>query len=79
LPQRAVGKRRYTTVSIPTPLYEKVKGMIEGTGFSSVSEFVAYLLREVVALKEKSGNKAPQLTPEEEEELKERLRALGYL
>lgn len=74
-----MGKRRYTTVSIPTPLYEKVRKMIEGTGFSSVSEFVTYLLREVVEIKERSSDKVAQLTPEEEEELKERLRALGYL
>ncbi len=40
---------KYTSVSIPTPLFEKVKERIEGTGFSSVSSYVAYVLREVLS------------------------------
>jgi len=46
-----MARRRYTTVSIPLPLYRKIEEMIQGTGFASVSEFVTYVLREVVALK----------------------------
>ncbi|MEL9990504.1 MAG: ribbon-helix-helix domain-containing protein [Thermoproteus sp.] len=70
--------RKYTTVSIPYQLYEKLERMIEGTGFSSVSEFVTYILREVVAMKERRASGA-QLTQEELKELEEKLRALGYL
>jgi len=71
-------RRRYTTVSIPTPLYEKTRELIEGTGFTSVSEFVSYLLREVVAMKER-GRKTPELSPEEEKIIEDKLKALGYL
>jgi len=71
-----VPKRRYTTISIPVPLYEKVKKMIEGTGFSSVSDYVTYVLRELVASYEESRL---DFTREDEERIKRRLRALGYL
>ncbi|HDD68863.1 MAG TPA: CopG family transcriptional regulator [Candidatus Korarchaeota archaeon] len=69
-------KSRYTTVSIPVSLYEKVKKMIEGTGFSSVSDYVTYVLRELVASYEESKL---DFTKEDEERIKRRLRALGYL
>ena len=69
-------RRRYTTISIPVPLYEKVKKMIEGTGFSSVSDYVTYVLRELVASYEESKL---DFTREDEERIKRRLRALGYL
>jgi len=71
-----VRKSRYTTVSIPVSLYEKVKKMIEGTGFSSVSDYVTYVLRELVASYEESKL---DFTKEDEERIKRRLRALGYL
>jgi len=75
-----MARRRYTTVSIPLPLYEKIEEMIQGTGFASVSEFVTYVLREVVALKERQGGPAQlHLTPEELAEIEQKLKALGYL
>ncbi len=37
--------RRYTTISIPQPLYEEVKKAIEGTGFRSPTEFLVYVTR----------------------------------
>ena len=69
---------KYTTVSIPTVLYKKIKKRIEGTGFTSVSDYVTYVLREVLAsLEEEEKQRA--FSKEEEEKVKERLRALGYL
>ncbi len=50
--------------------------MIEGTGFSSVSDYVTYVLRELVASYEESKL---DFTREDEERIKRRLRALGYL
>jgi Arc/MetJ-type ribon-helix-helix transcriptional regulator len=73
---KKVGK--YTTVSIPIPLMQKIKGRIEGTGFTSVSDYVTYVLREVIASLEEEEKKEP-FSREEEEKVKERLRALGYL
>ena len=37
--------RRYTTISIPQPLYEEIKRAIEGTGFRSPTEFLVYVTR----------------------------------
>ncbi|AGK61896.1 hypothetical protein Asulf_01930 [Archaeoglobus sulfaticallidus PM70-1] len=70
--------RKYTTVSIPKPLYDKIKSRIEGTGFTSVSDYVTYVLREVLASLEEE-DKEEVFSEEEEEKVKERLRALGYL
>ncbi len=71
-------KRKHTTVSIPTQLYKNIKGRIEGTGFTSVSDYVTYVLREVLSSLEEE-DKEEVFSEEEEEKVKERLRALGYL
>jgi len=70
--------KKYTTVSIPVQLYEKIKKLIEGTGFKSVSDYVTFVLREVIASIEEE-EKEEVFTKEEEEKIKERLRALGYI
>lgn len=71
------GKSKFSTVSIPTPLFEKIKKRIEGTGFTSVSSYVGYVLREVIASEREEGEEP--FTKEDEEKIKDRLRALGYL
>ena len=50
---------------------------IQGTTFQSVSDYVANALREKLAAEEKQD--ATRYTKEEEEKIKERLKALGYL
>lgn len=70
-------EKKYTTLSIPTPLAEKIKKRIEGTGFNSLSAYVTYVLREVISNMDEDGEEA--FTKEDEEKVKERLRALGYL
>ena len=69
--------KKFTTVSIPTPLFEKVSERIKGTGFSSVSSYVTYVLREIAA-KQKEETETP-FTVEDEARVKDRLKALGYL
>jgi len=75
--------RKHTTVSIPVPLYEKIKKLIENTGFTSVSDYVTFVLREVVAsiYEEEPGENRDdkKLSKEEEARIKAKLRALGYL
>lgn len=44
-PQELSSERRYTTISIPAPLYQEVKKAIEGTGFRSATEFMVYVTR----------------------------------
>lgn len=68
--------KKFTTVSIPTPLFKKIEKRIKGTGFTSVSSYVKYVLREIVA--EEEEEKEP-FTKEDEERVKARLRALGYI
>jgi metal-responsive CopG/Arc/MetJ family transcriptional regulator len=64
------------TLKIPRPLYNKLKRIIENTGFSSVNEFVVYVLRDIVAL---SKGEDEDLSAEEVRLIKERLKNLGYL
>ena len=68
--------KKFTTVSIPAPLFKKIEGRIKGTGFTSVSSYVTYVLREVVS-EEEEGTEP--FTKEDEKRVKDRLRALGYL
>ena len=69
--------KKYTTISIPAQLAEKIKKRIKGTGFHSLSSYVTYVLREVMSGIEEEEEEA--FSKEDEEKVKERLRALGYL
>jgi Arc/MetJ-type ribon-helix-helix transcriptional regulator len=70
---------KYTTVSIPQTLHERIQKMIsEKTGFKSVSDYVTYVLREVVAMHEMKDTPEP-FTSTDVDEIKARLKALGYL
>ena len=51
-------KRKYTTITIPTPLFNKLKGKIKETGFSSVSDCVTYILRETIIEMESNDSQA---------------------
>jgi Arc/MetJ-type ribon-helix-helix transcriptional regulator len=69
---------KYTTVSIPTPLAENIKRRIEGTGFNSISSYVTYVLRQVLSSMDEEEQREP-MSKEDEEEVKRRLKALGYI
>lgn len=71
-----------TTVSIPAQLAEKLKKRIEGTGFTSLSSYVTYILRQVVSSIEMDETKKKEkeaFSEEDEKRVKDRLRGLGYL
>ena len=70
-------KAKYTTITIPIQLADKLKNRIEGTGFNSLSSYVTYVLRQVLASTEKKTEET--LTPEQEKRIKDNLRALGYI
>jgi len=76
--RRMRSKRKYTTVSIPITLYNRIKKLIENTGFTSVSQYVTYVLREIISAHEESKYKEP-FTEEDRRKIIERLRRLGYL
>ncbi len=72
-------QNKYTSVSIPITLHERVEKLIKKkTGFKSVSDYVTYVLREVVAMHEMKETPEP-FTSEDVEQIKTRLKALGYL
>ena len=66
------------TLKIPKPLYDNLSSLIEGTGFTSVSEFVIFVMRSLVSLNEE-GYKDSNLNGDEVRIIKERLKRLGYL
>jgi Arc/MetJ-type ribon-helix-helix transcriptional regulator len=72
-------KVEYTTVSIPKILAEKIKERMKGTGFSSVSSYVAYVLRQVLSSIEEEEKSKQAFSKEEEDKVKQRLRDLGYI
>ena len=65
-------RKEYSSVSIPKKLFKKLEKHIDGTGFTSVSDFATFIFREILLGKEeyKKG---------ELKTVKERLRALGYI
>ena len=65
------------TIKIPRPLYDRLRLVIDGSGFNSVTDFVVYVLRDVVSGAGQRVDAA--LTREELEAIKQRLRNLGYL
>ena len=76
-----VDERKFTSVSIPVPLFRKVEERIKGTGFTSVSSYVTYVLREIIAEEESQDDDDQQqpFSKEDEERVNDRLRALGYI
>lgn len=70
-------KVKYGTISLPMPLISKIKNKIKGTGMPSVSSYVTFILRQV--LSSTKSNSKEIMNKEDEEEVKGRLKSLGYL
>lgn len=69
-------EKELTKVSIPKSLYKKIEKKIKGTQVQSVSDYITKVLRENLT---KEGKAQENLSKEDEEKVKERLKALGYL
>ncbi|MDD8031291.1 MAG: CopG family transcriptional regulator [Acidobacteriota bacterium] len=69
-------EKEFTPVSIPTSLYKKIEEKIKGTEYTSVSSYVTKILRESLTKDEENKE---VFSTEEEEKIKERLKALGYI
>ena len=63
-------------IEIPLQLYEKIEKRIKGSEFDSVSAYVAFVVAEVLREEENQRGAPP---PEDEEKVKARLKALGYI
>lgn len=81
------------TIKIPRPLYAQLKQVIGGSGFHSVTEFIVYVLRDLMS-HHSEGKGLPAiskaeavdphtdvdpLSPDEIEAIRKRLSSLGYL
>jgi division protein CdvB (Snf7/Vps24/ESCRT-III family) len=65
------------TINISKEISEKIKKRIKGTGFETIDSYVEYVLKEVISDLEEETDE--DFTKEDEEKVKDRLRALGYL
>lgn len=70
-------KHDKVTIKIPRPLYHKVQQLIDESGFNSPTDFIVYVLRDV--LSERGVGENDRLTPDELAAIKQKLRRLGYL
>jgi Arc/MetJ-type ribon-helix-helix transcriptional regulator len=76
LTEEKTKSKNFTSILIPTSLYKKLEEKVKETEFSSVSSLVTHIIREYLA---KLEEEKEVFSEEEEEEIKERLRALGYI
>jgi len=70
-------KHDKVTIKIPRPLYTRVQQLIDDSGFNSPTDFIVYVLRDV--LSERTGESTETFSPEELAAIKQKLRRLGYL
>lgn len=64
------------TVKIPRPLYRRIQQVVEGSGFNSPTDFVVYVLRDLIGENDADTH---DFTQEELDEVKRKLKNLGYL
>jgi len=72
-------EKEHKTVSIPASLYKKIEEAVRNGAGSSVADFVAQAVREALEKPVKKQEPEEVFSPEDEEKVKERLKALGYI
>lgn len=78
-------KESRVTVKIPRPLYRRIQQVIDGSGFSSPTDFIVFVLRDLVgdrALEKtdpEAGVERNNFTNDELAEIRRKLENLGYL
>ncbi len=65
------------TVKIPRPLYRKIQQVVDGSGFNSPTDFIVYVLRDLMGEAEEQVD--PEFTQDELDDIKRKLKNLGYL
>ena len=66
------------TVKIPRPLYRKIQQVVDGSGFNSPTDFIVFVLRDVLGEANVPIADRPY-TDHELEDVKRKLKNLGYL
>jgi len=72
-------KNNKVTIKIPRPLYDKIQQLIEGSGFNSATDFIVFVLRDLMSESEATSSESDEFSPEELAALKKKLKNLGYL
>jgi len=62
------------TVEIDEALYKKAEKIVKESGYGGVNEFLISVLEDLV-----EENKGAEVSNEEKEQMKERLKKLGYI
>lgn len=69
-------EKEFTDITILTSLYQKIEEKIKGTELTSVTSYVTKVLNDSLS-KEQETKEA--FSKEDEEKVKDRLKALGYI
>lgn len=64
------------TIKIPRTLYNRLRQIVDESGYDSVTDFIVYILRDIVST---HAEEQGEFSPEELQRVKGRLRRLGYL
>ena len=75
-------KESKVTVKIPRPLYRKIQMVIDESGFSSATDFIVFVLRDLVGEAEtrsKVDERPEEFATSDLEAVKQKLKNLGYL
>ncbi len=68
------------TIKIPRPVYERVQGVVNTSGFRSATDFIVFVLRQVLAAHGLNHDgDGDALTREEILAIRKRLKSLGDL
>lgn len=71
------------TIKIPGSLYNRIAKIVAGSGFNSVTDFVVYVLRDLVSTRGETDISKKledtSLSKDEIEAIRKRLKSLGYL
>ncbi len=72
------------TIKIPRSLYDRIKLITQNSSFSSSTDFIVYVLRDLVSAREPRGTgegngERDELSRHEIEAIRKRLKSLGYL
>jgi len=69
-------EKEFTDVSIPMSLYKKIGEKIKEKGIASVSDYIIKVLNDSLS---KDQDTKEAFNKEDEEKVKDRLKALGYI
>lgn len=68
------------TIKIPRPLYRKIQQVVGDSGFDSPTDFIVYVLRDLMGESPQGTSSEPrEYTKEEVEDVRRKLQNLGYL